>query len=56
MNMFLRLSYFVLSLLLSSALAVAQGTKYEAENGILTGTVVESSATGYLRYGLRQRI
>lgn len=47
MNMFLLKSYFVLSLLLSSVLAVAQGTKFEAENGTLTGTVVETSSAGY---------
>jgi hypothetical protein len=45
--MFLRLSYLTLFLFLSSLYATAQGTKYEAENGILTGTVVETSAAGY---------
>lgn len=47
MKMYLRLSYFALSMLLSPILAVAQGTKYEAENGTLTGTVVETSSAGY---------
>jgi len=48
MNRFIRLSLCVLSLLLSSAVAIAQSTKYEAENGTLTGTVtVQTSEPGY---------
>jgi len=47
MNMRLRLSYFPFLLLLCSEVVLAQGTKFEAENGLLTGTVVESSAAGY---------
>ncbi len=48
MNRFNRLSLCVFSLLLCSALAIAQSTKYEAENGTLTGTVtVQDTQPGY---------
>jgi Glycosyl hydrolase family 26/Carbohydrate binding module (family 35)/Secretion system C-terminal sorting domain len=45
--MVFRLSYLALFLFLISLYASAQGTKYEAETGILTGTVVETSIAGY---------
>lgn len=47
MNMIFRLYICAIALLLSPAFTDAQGTKYEAENGSLTGTVVESFAAGY---------
>src|SRR5512133_1552412 len=38
--MFLRISYCALVLIMSSVFAVAQGTKYEAENGTPGGTLI----------------
>jgi mannan endo-1,4-beta-mannosidase len=49
----IRTIIFALSLLLSMITVTAQGTRYEAENGTLTGTYAESvtggfSGTGYV--------
>ena len=47
MKCILRLSLSAVVLLICSGTATAQGTKYEAENGVLTGTVTETSVAGY---------
>jgi aspartate 1-decarboxylase len=47
MRLYLKSLVYISALLLISAAAPAQGTKYEAENGTLTGTVVESSIAGF---------
>ena len=47
MTRYLKLFCCILLLLGGTVMALAQGTKYEAENGVLTGTVVETSVAGY---------
>jgi aspartate 1-decarboxylase len=47
MRLYLESIVYVSALLLTSAVVSAQGTKYEAENGTLTGTVIESSVAGF---------
>lgn len=47
MRFFMRLFIFSLALVLASGPISAQSVRYEAENGVLTGTVVETSLSGY---------
>ena len=47
MTRILYISIYLISLIMCPAILQAQGSRYEAENGVLTGTMVESSVAGY---------
>jgi len=47
MTRILYISIYLISLIMFPAILQAQGSRYEAENGVLTGTMVESSVAGY---------